>query len=67
MSTKFCLSDHSFEIELDRYKNIPQNQKDIVNFVKHWMTNSTFSLIVKLLIILDFIKVEKDTMGKKKK
>jgi hypothetical protein len=28
------LSDHSLEIELDRYKNIPRNQKDIVNFVK---------------------------------
>jgi hypothetical protein len=47
--TKFRLSDHNLEIELGRYKNIPRNQRHC----KFWMTNSTFSLIVKLLIILN--------------
>ena len=32
--------------------------KDIVNFVKHWMTNSTFSLIVKLHSFIDFMKTK---------
>ena len=42
----------NLEIELGLAK-IFHEIKDIVNFVKHWMTNSTFSLILKLLIILD--------------